>query len=105
MAALMARAVRRSRALVHHLAITQVTGVETRIAMVLWEFAERWGHVRPDGVALSLGLTHETLARLVGARRPSVTTALRALAEQGRVTQEGPGRWVLHGPAPGTSAG
>lgn len=105
MSALMARAVRRSRALGYHLAVSQITGVETRVLIVLWEFAARWGHVRPDGVHLRLGLTHETLARLIGARRPSVTTALRALHDQRRVTQDGPGRWVLHGrpPEPGAS--
>ena len=104
LSALMARAVRRSRALAYHLALTQVTGVETRVLMVLWEFAQRWGHVRPDGVALDLRVTHETLARLIGARRPSVTTALRGLGARGEVTQEGPGRWVLHGSPPDTSA-
>jgi hypothetical protein len=103
MAALMARAIRRSRALSYHLAVSQITGVETRVLIVLWEFAARWGHVRPDGVALRLGVTHETLARLVGARRQSVTTALRALHEARRVTQEGPGRWLMHGEPPSTS--
>jgi len=105
MSALMGRAVRRARALTYHLAVTQITGVETRVAMALWEFAQRWGRVGPDGVTLDLRVTHEMLARLVGARRPSVTTALRKLAEEGRVTQDGPGRWLLHGepPEPGAT--
>jgi len=100
MSALMSRALRRSRALGYHLAVSQITGVETRILIVLWEFAARWGQVHPDGVALRLGVTHEMLARLIGARRPSVTTALRGLSEQRRVTQDGPGRWFLHGTPP-----
>lgn len=104
MSALMARAVRRSRALTYHLAVTQITGVETRVLMVLWEFAQRWGHVRPEGVALNLRVTHEMLARLVGARRPSVTSALRTLNDEGRITQEGPGRWLLLGTPPESSA-
>ena len=104
MSALMSRAVRRSRALTYHLAVTQITGVETRVLMVLWEFAQRWGHVRPDGVSLRLRITHEMLARLVGARRPSVTTALRALHDAQRITQEGPGQWILHGNPPEPSA-
>lgn len=104
MAGLMARAVRRSRALAYNLAVTQITGVDTRVLLVLWDFALRWGHVRPDGVSLRLRVTHEMLARLVGARRPSVTTALRQLHDAGRVTQDGPGRWILHGDPPEPSA-
>ena len=70
----------------------------------LWELAGRWGHVAPDGVHLSLRLTHEGLAHLVGARRPSVTSALSELQEQGRLTPDGPGRWILRGDPPRLSA-
>ena len=104
MAALMARAVRRSRALAYLLAVTQITGVETRVLTALWELAHRWGHVAPDGVHLTLRITHEGLAHLVGARRPSVTSALSELQEQGRLTADGPGRWILHGGPPRLSA-
>jgi hypothetical protein len=97
MAAIVERATRRSRALAFHLAVTQITGVEQRLHLVLWELAQRWGKVGPEGVSLRLNVTHEMLGRLIGARRPSVTTALRALADEGLVTQEAPGRWVLHG--------
>lgn len=104
MSALMARAVRRSRALTYHLAVTQITGVETRVLIVLWELAQRWGHVRPDGVSLKLAITHEMLAHVIGARRSTVTTALAALHDEGHVTQQGPGRWILHGTPPRASA-
>jgi CRP/FNR family transcriptional regulator, cyclic AMP receptor protein len=100
LAAIVQRAMRRSRALVFHLAVTQITGVEQRLLLVLWELAHRWGRVGPDGVRLRLNITHAMLAQLVGARRPSVTTALRTLGEHGLVTQEGPGRWILHGSSP-----
>ena len=101
MAAVMARAVRRSRVLTYNLAVSQITGVETRVLLALWALAQRWGHVRPDGVVLDLRVTHETLAKLVGARRPTVTTALRVLQADNRITQERPGRWILHGSPPG----
>jgi CRP/FNR family transcriptional regulator, cyclic AMP receptor protein len=46
-------------------------------------------------------LTHETLSLLVGARRPSVTTALTALSNAGGIVERRPdGEWVLHGLPP-----
>ena len=100
MAAVVGRAVRRSRALAFHIALTQVTGIDKRLLLVLWEFAQRWGRVGPEGVTLRLDLTHAMLARLIGARRPSVTTALRSLEERGELRQQDDGRWLLPGPPP-----
>ena len=64
--------------------------------MLLWTLAERWGRVGPHGVRLPLSLPHRTLATLVGARRPSVTTALTGLARAGLVERVRDG-WLLHG--------
>jgi CRP-like cAMP-binding protein len=101
MAALAKRMMDRTRALAFHLAVTQVTRVDERLLVVLWHLADRWGRVTPDGVVLALPLTHETLGRIVGARRPTVTTALRELSQRGLVTR-GKGRsWLLHGGPPG----
>jgi CRP-like cAMP-binding protein len=50
-------------------------------------------------VHLDLPLTHEVLSYLVAARRPSVSSALTKLAEQGRVRRNGRG-WVLTGEPP-----
>ena len=47
---------------------------------------------------LPITVTHETLARLVGARRPSVTTALGRLSRLGMVDRVR-GGWILHGDA------
>ncbi|MGZ6696318.1 MAG: helix-turn-helix domain-containing protein, partial [Solirubrobacteraceae bacterium] len=49
-----------------------------------------------EGVRLPLALPHRTLATLVGARRPSVTTALSGLARDGLVERT-PEGWLLHG--------
>lgn len=96
---LIGRAVRRSRNLALQLTLTQVKRVEERLALLLWTLAERWGRVGPDGVVVPVRLTHETLALLIGARRPTVTTALGALTRAGRVTRHEQG-WLLHGPGP-----
>ena len=85
--ALLQRAVRRSRWLAVHHSVTHLPRTDARLLLLFWALAERFGTVRPDGVHVPLTLTHETLAKLVGARRPSVTTALRELGERGAVTR------------------
>jgi CRP-like cAMP-binding protein len=100
-AALAKRMMERSRTLAFHLAVCHLTRVEQRLLVVLWHFADRWGRVTPDGVALGLPLTHELLAHIVGARRPTVTTALQELAARGLVTRGEGRRLLLHGDPPG----
>lgn len=90
----------RAHSLAISLAISHLRHVDTRILVLMWYLADRWGKVRPDGVLIPLRLTHETLARLVGAQRPSVTTALRRLAEEGRMTRSPERQWLLHGDPP-----
>jgi CRP-like cAMP-binding protein len=97
---LIARAIRRSRYLSTSIAIMHQPRVETRLQLLLWHLADRWGRVRPDGVLLPLKLTHVILGELVGARRPTVSAALGAIERQGRISRNGVG-WLLHGPPPG----
>lgn len=51
-------------------------GLELRLYLLFWHLTDRFGKVEREGVLVPLTLKHETLARLVRARRPSVTTAL-----------------------------
>jgi len=68
--------------------------------MVLWHFADRWGRVTPEGVVVDIGLVHETLAEIVAARRPSVTTALGELRREQRIRALPGGAWLLLGDPP-----
>jgi CRP-like cAMP-binding protein len=96
-AALLDRAVSRSRSLGVTLAIHRAVRVEDRVQLMLWHLADRWGHVTPNGTVLPIPLTHQALAQLVGARRSPVTVALGCLKRQGLV-QRGPrGSWLLRG--------
>jgi hypothetical protein len=56
--------------------------------------------VHPDGIVVPLPLGHQRLADLVGAHRPSVTTAMGGLARAGAVSRRSSGDWVLHGDPP-----
>jgi hypothetical protein len=91
---LVARGARRARAMSAQLALSQVPRVDARLHGFLWHLAERHGRVRTDGVLLPLPLTHELLAGFVGARRPSVTTALGQLSRRGAVSRV-PEGWLL----------
>jgi CRP/FNR family cyclic AMP-dependent transcriptional regulator len=99
-AALVEKAMRRTRSLAVSAATENIRGLEHRLLVLFWHLAERFGRRRNGVVVIPLALTHETLSLLAGARRPSVTTALGALAEQGTLTRNGKGEWVLHGPPP-----
>ena len=94
------RGTRRAHHLAVALAIAHHPRVEDRLLLTLWHLAERWGRVRPDGIVVPLPLGHQRLAELVGAHRPSVTTAMGALLRAGRVSRPEGGDWVLHGPPP-----
>ena len=80
---LVRRAMHRSRWLAIRLAIGSVTKVSRRLLLFFWHAAGRWGRVTPRGVELPFVLTHGVLAELVGAKRPSVTTALTELQREG----------------------
>jgi CRP-like cAMP-binding protein len=97
---LLARAITRSRRMAIGMAIMHQPKVATRLHMLLWHLADRWGTVRPDGVLVPLKLTHVILSELIGARRPTVSAALGAIERDGRVSRNGSG-WVLHGAPPG----
>jgi hypothetical protein len=55
--------------------------------------------VTQAGVSVPIPLSHELLGGLIGSRRPTVTTALAALRDQGLVERTGDG-WLLHGTPP-----
>lgn len=103
-AALMDRLVLRSRWLGFHLAICHLPKVEDRLMLTLWHLADRWGRVTRDGVVIPVPLNHRVLAAIVGARRPSVTTALGALQKREVLARTPQGGWLLHGEAPSALA-
>src|SRR3954465_4977886 len=94
----------RSLRLAQTQAISQLTRVDRRLKALLWHLAERWGRVSGDGVIVPLALTHRILGQLVGARRPTVSTALGELAERGELIRRVDGSWALRGRPPAAPA-
>jgi CRP/FNR family cyclic AMP-dependent transcriptional regulator len=78
-------------------AISQLNGVDRRLLALFWHLAERWGRMTSRGVAVPLALSHRVLSQLVGARRPTVSTALAELAERGEIVRRDDGTWLLGG--------
>ena len=96
---LLGRTLRRSRWLAILLTISSMPRVDARVQALFWHLADRWGHVTLDGVVVPVRLTHDLIGRLVGAHRPSVTTALSELSRAGRIARL-PQGWLLRGDPP-----
>jgi CRP/FNR family transcriptional regulator, cyclic AMP receptor protein len=77
--ALQARYVQQADRLATQMVVCQLPRVDQRLLALMWLLAESWGRVTPAGTTLPLRLTHDALGALVGARRPTVSLALRAL--------------------------
>ena len=99
---LMHRILHRSRGLAVQLAVTGMPRVDQRLLYFLWHAAGRWGLVTPEGTLVPFNLTHDVLADLVEARRPSVTTALKKLRRDGKLERVDDG-WLLKGEPPNDS--
>jgi CRP/FNR family transcriptional regulator, cyclic AMP receptor protein len=86
-------------------AISQLNRVDRRLLALFWHLAERFGRVTSDGVAVPLTLSHRMLGQLVGARRPTVSTAISDLAERDELIRRSDGSWLLKGDPVGLPAG
>jgi hypothetical protein len=95
--ALLERCAWRARRLAVLQTISQLNRVDRRVLALLWHLAERWGRVTSAGVLVPLALSHRILGQLVGARRPTVSSALAELARSGEVARGEAGTWILTG--------
>jgi hypothetical protein len=91
------RLVERSLRLAVAQAISQLNRVDRRLLALFWHLAERWGRVAREGIAIPLVLSHRLIGELIGARRPTVSTALTELAREGQLLRREDGTWLLTG--------
>jgi len=94
-AAISGRVAQRARSLTLLNALTHLPRAYARLLILVWVLAERWGRVTPRGVQLTLPVTHEMLAMMIGTQRPTVTIALQRLARADLLLREGRDRWLL----------
>ncbi|MBV9817892.1 MAG: Crp/Fnr family transcriptional regulator [Solirubrobacterales bacterium] len=94
MAAILRRGAQQLRHALLQQAISQLPHVEDRLLALMWSIADRQGVVRGDGIWVRLPVTHDALAQMIGARRPTVSLGLAELAGAGLLTPEGHG-WLI----------
>jgi CRP/FNR family transcriptional regulator, cyclic AMP receptor protein len=92
---IVSRVAQRARYLTLTQAVTHLPRAYVRLLILFWLLAERWGRVSTEGVYVTLPLTHEVLAMLIGAHRPTVTIALQRLTRAGFLIRERSDRWLL----------
>lgn len=95
--ALFARSIERTHNLAVMMSIHSLKRVDMRLLAFFWHLADRFGKVTADGVLVPLALTHRQLALLVGAQRPSVTSALGSLSSRELLRRDSEGEWLLAG--------
>ncbi len=92
---LVSRVAQRARYQTLTQAVTHLPRAHARLLILFWLLAERWGRVGTGGVYVTLPLTHEVLAMLIGAHRPTATIALQRLTRAGFLIRERSDRWLL----------
>lgn len=63
--------------------------IPQRLSALFLELAEEFGEKGPQGIRISVPLTHEDVASLVGAARPTVSESLNEFRKQGSIAVEG----------------
>lgn len=63
--------------------------IETSLARTFLRLSQEYGYNTPDGIEISLKLTHQELSELVGSTRESVTLALKCLEREGLLDKRG----------------
>jgi CRP-like cAMP-binding protein len=96
MSAILERAAQQTRNAFLQQAISQLPRVEERLLALFWSIADRQGIVRSNGVWLEFSATHDTLAHMVGAQRPTVSIGLTRLAESDLLRAEDGGWLIAH---------
>jgi CRP/FNR family cyclic AMP-dependent transcriptional regulator len=75
-------------------ALVRIPRIDERLLLLFWRLGRRWGRMTAAGAFVPLPLTHETIAALVGASRPPVSSALSSLARRGLLVRQDDG-WLL----------
>lgn len=96
--ALVTKVARSTRWLLAKSLIAATPVIEERLLLLFALIGERWGRATPEGVMIGLPLTHRVLASLVGARRPSVSTALGVLDKENLISRGPRGGWLARRP-------
>jgi CRP/FNR family transcriptional regulator, cyclic AMP receptor protein len=94
-AALVRRLVVRARRMILRASILSRPRVDERIALMFWLLGDQFGNVTPEGLLVRLPFTHNQLGEIVGAKRSTVTLAIRQLVAADRLRIPARNQWLL----------
>jgi RNA polymerase sigma-B factor len=92
---LLRRSSDRAHALAVQFAITDLRRADDRLLQLFRALADRWGRRVPEGIEITMPMTHDMIAMLVGVHRPTVSSTLSRLQSAGRLRRPASDRWLL----------
>lgn len=93
--ALLRTTVRRSHSAAMLLSTCRARRADDRLLLLFGHLADRWGRVGIDGIRIPVRLTHQVIGSLVCLRRPTVSSTLARLRDEGRLVRLEDGAWLL----------
>ncbi len=78
-------------------AVARLPRIEDRLAIFFSWLCDRWGRVGREEMLIPIPLSHELIARAIGAQRPPVTSALSQLAKRDLVLRQPDKTWIVRG--------
>ena len=91
------RLLRRAHRAAYLVAVAHLPRVEDRLLATLSHLAATYGKVTPRGVKIPFRLTHQELGDVIGAKRPTVTLAIKHLRQRNELYDDSEGGYVLAG--------
>lgn len=79
----------RLNAYIHSMEDMSLRSVNKRLAHIILFYAERFGESSPEGLKISLPLTHQTLAAVLNLARETITRAVSGLTNKGLIASSG----------------
>jgi hypothetical protein len=93
------RGIQRSQRLATQLALAEIRHIDERLLALFTLLGDRFGRMTAKGVHLPVRMTHDLLAEIVGAKRPTVTTAVGELERRGALRRRDDRTWLVCRPA------
>jgi len=93
---LLSRTVQRSEWMAVQMTIPQLRRADARLRLLFEHLAGRWGRVTPAGIVLALPLSNQLISEIVCLRRPTVSTTMTRMAQDGEIVREPGGRFLLN---------
>lgn len=93
---LLGRTVLRSEWMAVQMTIPQLRRADERLRLLFRHLTGRWGRVTSAGIVLTLPLSNQLISEIVCLRRPTVSTTMTRMAQDGEIVRQPGGRFLLN---------